>query len=162
MALRIELRQAREVQSPKAPREDADGQEEVRSTRHPLGPIGGQAPGGQDTMEMRVMVQLLAPGVEHGEAADLGPEMLGVPGDVLERLGDRAKEQPIEQARVLQRQGPQVVRQGKDHMDVGRVEHLAAPGPRATRLGPRHDIWGSSGGGRSCTPAPRAHSGRTA
>ena len=52
----------------------------------PTGPIGRQAPGGQDTMEMGVMVQLLAPGVEHGEAADLRPEMLGVPGDVLEGL----------------------------------------------------------------------------
>ena len=43
-------------------------------------------------MEMRVMVQLLAPGVQYGEAADFRPEMLGVPGDVLERLGDGAKE----------------------------------------------------------------------
>jgi hypothetical protein len=43
-------------------------------------------------MEMGMMVELLAPGVEHGEAADLRPKMLGVPGDVLERLGDRAKE----------------------------------------------------------------------
>ena len=53
------------------------------------------------------MVQLLAPGVEHGEAPDLRAEMLGVPGDVLEGLGDRAKEQAIEVARVLERQGPQ-------------------------------------------------------
>ena len=43
-------------------------------------------------MEMRMMVELLAPGVEDGEAPDLGPEMLGVLGKVLERLGDRAKE----------------------------------------------------------------------
>ena len=81
-----------EVQAPKAPREDADGQEEVRPTRHPLGAIEGEAPGGEDTMEMRVMVQLLAPGVEHGEAPNLRAEMRGVPGDVLERLGHRAKE----------------------------------------------------------------------
>ena len=43
-------------------------------------------------MEMGVMMQLLAPGVEHGTAAGLGPEMLRVPGDILKRLGDRAKE----------------------------------------------------------------------
>jgi hypothetical protein len=49
------------------------------------------------------MVQLLAPGVEDGEAADLGSEMLGLSGDVLERLGDRVKEQPIEEPRVLER-----------------------------------------------------------
>ena len=88
----MELLQTGEVEAPEAPREDADGQEEVRPTRAPLGPVGRQAPGGEDTMEMRVMVELLAPGVEHGEAADLRPEMLRVPGDVLERLGDGAKE----------------------------------------------------------------------
>ena len=68
----------------------------MRPTRHPLGAIGGEAPGGEDTVEMRVMVQLLAPGVEHGEAAELGPEMLGGLGNVLECLGSGAKEQAIE------------------------------------------------------------------
>jgi len=86
-------------------------------------------------MEMRVMVQLLAPGVEHGEATELGPEMFGGLGNVLERLGDSAKEQAIEVARVLERQRPQVVRQGKDDMCVGRLEYLAFPGrePRSLR-----------------------------
>jgi len=45
---------------------------------------------------MLMLVQVLAPGVEHGEAADLCPEMLRVPSDVLEGLGDGAKEQAIE------------------------------------------------------------------
>ena len=84
---------------------------------------------------MGVMVQLLAPGVEHGEAPNLRAEMLGVPSDILERLRHRAKEQPIEQAGVLERQGPQVVRQGKDHMAVGGLEDLPLPGgePRGLR-----------------------------
>src|SRR5262249_53700996 len=77
---------------------------------------------------MLMLVQGLTPGVEHGEAADLRPEMLRVPGDVLERLSDGAKEQAIEGAGVLQRQGPQGVRQGKDHMGVGRLEDLLLPG----------------------------------
>ena len=84
---------------------------------------------------MRVMVQLLAPGVEHGEAAELGPEMFGVLSNVLECLGDGAKEQAIEWARVLEHQRPQIVWQGKDDMGVGRLEHLAFPGrvPRRSR-----------------------------
>lgn len=92
LALRGELRQTREVETPETAREDPDGQEEVGATRPPLGTIRSDAPSGQDTMEMGMMVELLAPGVEHGEAADLRPKMLGVPGDVLERLGARAKE----------------------------------------------------------------------
>jgi hypothetical protein len=135
VALAIEVGQSCEVQSPKAAREDTDGQEEVWSTRHPLGPVGGQASRRQDTVEMGVMVELLAPGMEHGEPADLCAEMRGVPGDVLKRLGDRAKKEPIEQTRVLQRQGTQVVRQGKDPMDVWRVEHLALPGREPRGLG---------------------------
>ena len=86
-------------------------------------------------MEMRVMVQLLAPGVEHGEAAELGPEMFGVLSNVLECLGDGAKEQAIEWARVLEHQRPQIVWQGKDDMDVRRVEHLALPGREPGGLG---------------------------
>src|SRR5437773_1355231 len=84
---------------------------------------------------MLMLVQLLAPGVEHREAADLRPEMLRVPGDVVEALRDRAKQQTIEQTRVLQRQGPQVVRQGKDDMGVGRLEYLALPGREPRGLG---------------------------
>jgi hypothetical protein len=79
-------------------------------------------------MEMGVMVQLLAPGVEDGEATDLGPKMRRVLGNILEGLRDGAKEQAIEVAGVLQRQGTQVVRQGKDHMRVGRLEELPLPG----------------------------------
>jgi hypothetical protein len=43
-------------------------------------------------MQMGMMVELLAPGMEHGEAADLCAEMLGGPGDVLQCLGDGAQE----------------------------------------------------------------------
>jgi len=39
LALAIEVREPHQIQPPKTPREDADGQEEVRPTRHPLGAI---------------------------------------------------------------------------------------------------------------------------
>jgi hypothetical protein len=86
-------------------------------------------------MEMRVVVQWLAPGVEHGEAAAVRPEMLRVPGNVLERLRHGAKEQAIEMAGVLQRQRPEVVRQGQDHMTGGGLEEFVLSGgePRGLR-----------------------------
>ena len=43
-------------------------------------------------MPLGVMVQGWAPGVQHGEASNLRAQMRGVQGEVLERLGDRAKE----------------------------------------------------------------------
>src|SRR2546429_1175377 len=84
---------------------------------------------------MLMLVQLLAPGVEDGEAADLGSEMRGIRGDVLERLGDRAKEQAIEEARVLERQRPEVMRQSKDHMAVSGLEDLPLSGSEPRGLG---------------------------
>jgi hypothetical protein len=135
LALRVGLRQTGEGEAPEAPREAADGQAEVRPTREPLGPLGRQAPGGEDPRQMGVLVPWLAPGVEHGQAAALRPEMLGVPGDGLERLGDRAKEEAREAARVLQRPRPKVVRQGKEAMRVGRLEECALPGREPGGLG---------------------------
>jgi len=82
-----------------------------------------------------VMVELLAPGVEDGEAADLGAKMLGGSGDVLERLGDCVKEQPIEEPRVLEHEWPEVMWQGKDHMAVWSLEELPLPGSEPRRLG---------------------------
>jgi hypothetical protein len=38
-------------------------------------------------MDMRVMLQGLAPGVEHGDEADLGAEVLRVGSDPAQRLG---------------------------------------------------------------------------
>src|SRR5262245_10210424 len=52
--------------------EDTHRQEEALGTRDPRRAIHGQAPRGDEAMEMRVMVELLAPGMEHAEQANLG------------------------------------------------------------------------------------------
>jgi hypothetical protein len=83
---------------------------------------------------MRVMVKLLAPSVEHGEAPDLRAQMFGIPGDVLQRLHHGAQGQAVEYTRVLEVQGAEDVRQRKDHMDVGDVEPLAFLGSEPSHL----------------------------
>src|SRR5882672_3111564 len=55
VALSVEGRQSCKVQPPKTPREDADGQEEMGTTRHPAGAMSREPAGGQHTMQMRVM-----------------------------------------------------------------------------------------------------------
>src|SRR5512145_1204199 len=62
VTLCVELCKACEVEAPEAAREDPDGQEEVGATRYPMSAIRCHAPGGQDTMQMGMMVELLAPG----------------------------------------------------------------------------------------------------
>src|SRR6266446_10912909 len=87
---------------------------------------------------MLMLMQLLAPGMQHREAPNLRAEMRGVPRNILERLRHGTKEQPVEQAGVLERQWPKVVRQGKDHMAVGGSEDL--PLPRGEPRGLRHAV----------------------
>jgi hypothetical protein len=69
-------------------------------------------------MEMRVKVELPAPGMEHRQAAEFGSEVLGVTADVQKALGHGVKQEVIEHARILKDEGMQAVRQGRNHMDV--------------------------------------------
>jgi hypothetical protein len=85
-------------------------------------------------MEMRVMMELLAPRMEHRQAANLGPKMLRVPSDVLECLHHGAKQHAVEQAGILEAQGTEEMWQREHDMDVGDVEHLTLPGSKPGRL----------------------------
>jgi hypothetical protein len=84
---------------------------------------------------MLMLVELLPPGMEHGEAADVRPKMLRVPGDVLEGLGHGTKEYAVEDAGILEAQGAEGVWQRQHHMDVGDIEHLTFPRGEPGHLG---------------------------
>ena len=64
--------------------EHLDGKEERVAWLDPVGAIERQSAGGHHTMGMRVMLELLIPGVEHAEEADLGAEMFGIASNVEE------------------------------------------------------------------------------
>lgn len=63
------------------PREHSDRQEEAGSAADPLGAVRRQAAARNDAVDMRVVVQVLAPAMEHGNEADLGAEMFGIGAD---------------------------------------------------------------------------------
>ena len=52
-------------------------------------------------MQVWMMDERLAPGVQDGEEADLGAEVAGVGGDRAQRLGDGAEEQSVDDGLVL-------------------------------------------------------------
>ena len=47
------------------------------------------------TVQMRVMQQVLPPGVQDGDAADLGAQMFGVSGNGVQRLGRGVKQNVV-------------------------------------------------------------------
>jgi hypothetical protein len=72
--------------------------------------------------------------MEHRKEADLGSEMLGVDGNLQKSFGARPEQQVVEELLVLQQQGRELVRQGKDHVEVADGEQffLASGEPTVT------------------------------
>ena len=65
-------------------------------------------------MQMGMMDQSLAPGVENGEEADLGAQMLGVGSDGLKSFGGSAEENAVDGFLVVESDGGNLFRQGED------------------------------------------------
>ena len=86
---------------------------------YPVRVIPGQAAGGHDTMNVRMMLQLLIPGVEDTEKADLGTEMLGVRGNIDQGVGAAAEQQTVNHCFVLQGQRRQLMGEREDDMSIG-------------------------------------------
>jgi hypothetical protein len=61
--------------------EHTDGKKEPRVGFNPTGAIERQPTDGNVTMDVRVKLELLVPGMQHAEKAGLGTEMPGIAGD---------------------------------------------------------------------------------
>ena len=74
---------------------------------------------------MRVQLQLLVPGVQHAEEADIGSEVFRIACDFEECCGTGAEQKVVDNPLVLQCQWSQFVRQGEDDMHIGRGQEFA-------------------------------------
>jgi hypothetical protein len=64
--------------------------------------IGREPTGRCDAMDMRMMLQLLIPGVEHAEEADLGAETFGIASEFEQRFRAESEEHVIDESFILQ------------------------------------------------------------
>jgi hypothetical protein len=87
--------------SAEEPAQESNGKKESVSTAHPALFIQAQSSARNDTVEMRVVMKVLTPGVENGETGDLRPEMLRVSAESQQSLGNGTKEHPVDDAAVL-------------------------------------------------------------
>ena len=62
--------------------ENFDGKKEGVTGGNPARVIGGKASGGNHTVNVRVILQSLIPGMEDTEEADLGAKVAGIAGDL--------------------------------------------------------------------------------
>ena len=88
-------------QASEQPRQHAHGQEEARPAGDPAASIGRKAATRHDAMQVRVMGQRRAPGVQHADKADPGAEVLGVPGDGDQGLGGGLEQDAVDHRLVV-------------------------------------------------------------
>ena len=99
--------------------ESLHGGQERLPRRMPRRAVVSDAAAGDKAVHVRVVVQLLGPGVQDGEKTQLRPEMAWVRRQGKQSVGDGTEQQAIHQLRVLEGQGNQFVRQREDDMRVG-------------------------------------------
>ena len=90
--------------APKHLPENTNRQEETLLRVDPPGVIRSQTAGGNHTVDVRMMLEFLVPGVQDAEETDLRAEALRVACDLKQRLGAGPEQQGVDLAFVLQRQ----------------------------------------------------------
>src|SRR3984893_3490296 len=88
-------------------------------------------------MQVRMMQQCLAPGVEDGEEAELCAEMLGIGGDRLQGFGGGVEQDVVDRSLVVMGDRGDLSRHGEDDMEVWHCEELGSSvfKPLGTRQG---------------------------
>ena len=92
-----------EKQAAEQARQHAHGQEEAGLAGDPARPVRRQAAAGNDDVDVRMMGQRRAPGVQHGGEADARAQMLRVGGDGGQRLGGGPEQEVVDGGLVLER-----------------------------------------------------------
>ena len=105
--------------------ESLDRQEESARRVYPSGTIEGEAAGGNDVVNVGMMLKVLSPRVEHAEKSDIGSQVPGMASQFEHRRGAGAEEQIVDQPLVLKDQSGEFVWQGEDDVEVRHGQQLS-------------------------------------
>ena len=119
-------------------RQHPHGQEETGATGDPARTVRRQAAAGNDDVDVRMVGERRAPGVQYGGQADARAEMLRVGGDRGQRLRGGSEQEVVDGRLVLERDEAYRGRRGEDDVIVGNRQELRLavfqPLPRGGRL----------------------------
>src|SRR5262249_28453494 len=108
-------------------------EEKLRGGRHPMRPILGKRPTGDECVEMEGGLQGLLPGMEDHDSAELAAQMLTAK---LEKRGTGgAQEQAEQEPFVAKEQRMEGVREGENGVNVGSWQEFRPPGRPPVGLG---------------------------
>jgi len=121
-------------------REGPHGEEKRRPARDPSCAVGAEGTARHDTVEVDVLGERLAPGVEDGRDADGPTEVAGVAPEGQKGVGHGAKQEVVDDARIPLGERIERVREREDDVKVRDREQLgparrepAVAGNRLTR-----------------------------
>ena len=90
--------------APEDTTEHLNGKKEAMARVNPTSVVEAEPARRNDAVDMRMMFQLLVPGMEHAEEADVGTEMLRIPSDFAQRFSAGAEQQTVDDLLILQGQ----------------------------------------------------------
>ena len=126
LALSEGLFQSGDELAPEDPGQDGLGQEEAVRGAEPAGVVEGESAGRHDAMDVGMVFQLLIPGMEHTEEADMGAQMFPITSNFEQGFGAGMEQQTVEEPGVLPGQGRQLMWEGEDQVHVASGQDFAA------------------------------------
>jgi hypothetical protein len=102
LVLTKELLQSGCELAPEDATQRGDGQEELPRGGDPSGTVGCKTASGNNVMDVRMMLKVLSPSVEHTKKPDVCPQMLRVTGKFEQRGCTGSEQQIVKQPFVLQ------------------------------------------------------------
>src|SRR5277367_1734251 len=118
LALREKLLQSSAELAAEDSAQCVNKQEEAARGIDPSGTVESQSAGGNDVVDMGMMLKVLSPGMQCAEESDIGSEVLGIASQFEHRRGAGSIEQIVEQTLVLENKRGQIMRQRKDNVEV--------------------------------------------
>jgi hypothetical protein len=112
------LLQALQKQPAKQAGPHAHGKKEARAASDPTLAVWRSSAPGHDAMPVGMVEAVLSPGVEDGEKANPGAQVLGISGDAQQGLRSGLAQEVVHDPWVWQGQGRQSVGEGKDDVEI--------------------------------------------
>ena len=121
--------------APEHAAEDADGEKVVGAAGDPTALVRREPAAGDDAMDMGVQREVLTPGMQHREHADLGTQVPGVGGHFEEGFRGGPHEQAVHLTRVVQRDRTESTGEREGDVEVRCVEQVGGLGFQPSRGG---------------------------
>ena len=121
--------------------QDANGQKASVAATHPALTVGAEASTRDHTVQVRMGEEVLSPGVQERETADLRTQVFWVLGNRQQCFGSGTEQHPVDGAAILKRQWSELVREREHDMEVLHIENFSFTGLKPCRSSCSLTFW---------------------